>query len=135
VSSNFTQDHFSGGTSLSRLCLVAKDAKLLTVKFSAQMLAEFAAAAEINRARSVSEAVHQYVVATILETKSHTPAKQWDALVKEKMRIIQMRSESRIAKTLDPETRQRQALDRLVFAEAKTIPETAKPKRKASGHK
>jgi hypothetical protein len=97
------------------------------------MLAEFAAAADLNRARSVSEAVHQFVVSTIRETRLKTPAKEWDKLVKEKLRAIQERSEIRSAKRLDPETRQRQAMERLVFAEARTTPDPVKPKRKVSG--
>lgn len=74
------------------------DGKMLTVKFPLQTLAEFAAAAEISRARTVSELISVYVRQTINTVRSTTPADEWNAVVKAKMDDILARSEARTKK-------------------------------------
>ena len=67
--------------------------KLLTVKFDLDTLAEFAAAVEIFRARSVSEYIHRFVIRSIEEAKQKVSLAEFTGIVEQKKQEILDRSE------------------------------------------
>ncbi len=69
--------------------------KMLTVRFSEEMIAEYNAAAEIHRARSGSEHLHRFVVSTIEEARRKVSTKEWEHLVKEKLTALQIRGKQK----------------------------------------
>lgn len=71
--------------------------RLLTLKVDSLTLAEFAAAATIFRARSVSSFLHQYVVGQINEARKMVPPEEFERLVEEHMRATEARSKLRSA--------------------------------------
>lgn len=77
------------------LDIVPKDKdKLLTVKFELEKLAEFYAASDMHRARTVSEFVHQYANKVIEGSRQKDPVR-FAELVEEKKREIIARAEQK----------------------------------------
>jgi hypothetical protein len=70
--------------------------KLLTVRFSEEMIAEYNAAAEIHRARSGSEHLHRFVVSTIEEARNKVTHKEWESLVKQKLTDLRLRGKEKL---------------------------------------
>lgn len=82
--------------SLDILCFqVVTKKHLITLKVDADTLAEFAAAAAVFRARSVSSFLHQYVVGQINEAKKMVNDDAWRELVAEHKRATEERSKLR----------------------------------------
>lgn len=84
--------------SLDILCFqVVTKKRLITLKVDADTLAEFAAAASVFRARSVSSFLHQYVVGQINEARKMVSDDAWQKLVADHKRATEERSKLRAA--------------------------------------
>lgn len=69
--------------------------KLLTVRFDEVMYAGLAVAADVHEARSVSEHVHNFAVATIREAKKQMTEVEFHELVQAKLKEIEAKGKQK----------------------------------------
>lgn len=77
-----------------KLDIGAVEKRMLTVKMSDQMLAEFHVAAKILRARNTSDLVHNFALKKIGEALEKVPESEFRIKVEEKLQQMQSRSTS-----------------------------------------
>lgn len=93
---------------------MAPKTRLLTLKLDEETLAEFAAAASIKRARSMSAHLHNFVVAEINEARQMVTSSEFQKLVDEHRKATDERSKFRadlakrgkVAATITPNNEQ-----------------------------
>jgi hypothetical protein len=108
---------------VARLPVMPTEGKTLTLKLDLRTLAEFAVAAKLSRARSVSSFLHNYVVNQINEARHSVTADEWDRLVEEQERVTMERSRAKadlVKKYSGPATLGAALKDQLVTKEAES---------------